>query len=42
MLSRGLGTTSIDDYLVGAEQILARNISTALCGTLDPHEISCL
>ena len=37
---RGPGATSIDDYLVGAEQILARNISTALCGTLDPHEIS--
>ena len=37
---RGLGTTSIDDYLAGAELILARNISTSLCGTLDPHEIS--
>lgn len=36
----GPGTTSINDYLAGAEVILARNISTSLCGTLDPHEIS--
>ena len=36
---RGPGATSIDDYLVGAEQILAKYIYS-LCGTLDPHEIS--
>lgn len=37
---RGPGTVSIDQYLPGSQIILARNISTSLCGDLDPHTVS--
>ena len=37
---RGPGTVAIDQYLPGSQIILARNISTSLCGDLDPHTVS--
>lgn len=37
---RGPGTVAIDQYLPGSQIILARNISTSLCGDLDPHAVS--
>jgi len=37
---RGPGTVSIQRYLPGSEIILSRDISTALCGNLDPHSVS--
>ena len=37
---RGPGTSSINQYLPGSEIILARDISTSMCGVIDPHSVS--